>query len=186
MGFATLITMIYQWMLNDAFQPLIQHLPRIRCETSKKATEVKKANHSAYFLRRIKNLGQGLENINTIDAMSEEEINALAAAFSANEKHVRSLTEKFRHEILSARSLVVWLPRRQKSAPTSPPIGHRVSAALKSRDLGDCRATLGDPGWSWVILGGCAPFGGMMLPVPHFIRNPFDSVFTSRSAICSG
>lgn len=38
-------------------------------------------------------------------------------------------------------------PRRQKSAPTSPPIGLRVSAALKSRDLGDRRATLGDAGW---------------------------------------
>jgi hypothetical protein len=29
------------------------------------------------------------------------------------------------------------LPRRQKSAPTSPSIGDRVSAALTSRDEGD-------------------------------------------------
>lgn len=39
-----------------------------------------------------------------------------------------------------------------------------------------------DLGLSWVILDGCAPFGGKMrkmLPVPHFIRNPFRSVFTS-------
>ena len=28
------------------------------------------------------------------------------------------------------------LPRREKSAPTSPPIGHRVSAAIKTRDRG--------------------------------------------------
>lgn len=30
--------------------------------------------------------------------------------------------------------------------PDLTPIGHRVSAALESRDLGDGRATLGDPG----------------------------------------
>ena len=38
------------------------------------------------------------------------------------------------------------VPRRQKSAPDSPLIGHRVSAALLSRDAGDRRATEGDPG----------------------------------------
>ena len=36
-------------------------------------------------------------------------------------------------------------PRRQESAPASPPIGHRVSAALTSHELGDGRATLGEP-----------------------------------------
>lgn len=40
---------------------------------------------------------------------------------------------------------VLDMPRRQKSAPTSPPIGHRVSG-LWSRDLGDRRAEQGDPG----------------------------------------
>lgn len=42
------------------------------------------------------------------------------------------------------------LPRRQKSAPASPPTGPRVSAALLSRDAGDRRASLSDP-------GDCAP-----------------------------
>ena len=40
----------------------------------------------------------------------------------------------------------VDLPRRQKSAPSSPPTGSRVSAALFLRDAGDRRASLGDAG----------------------------------------
>ena len=46
------------------------------------------------------------------------------------------------------------LPRRQKSAPASPPSGPRVSAALRSRDAGEGRASLGDPG---CCLGDGAP-----------------------------
>ena len=39
--------------------------------------------------------------------------------------------------------------KRQKTAPNSPSIGHRASAALLSRELGDRRAIEGD----------CAPHG---------------------------
>ena len=38
------------------------------------------------------------------------------------------------------------VPRRQQYAPASPPTRPRVSAALRSRDAGEARASLGDPG----------------------------------------
>ena len=57
------------------------------------------------------------------------------------------------------------VPRRQKSAPASPSIGDRVSAALTSRDEGDCRATEGDPGQ-------VAPPWGELLPDLHFCLKP--------------
>ena len=41
--------------------------------------------------------------------------------------------------------LTLSLPRRQKYAPPSTSIEHWVSAALRSRDSGESRATLGDP-----------------------------------------
>ncbi len=50
----------------------------------------------------------------------------------------------------------------QKSAPASPSVGHRVSAALPSRDVDD-------PGW-------LRPFGGELLPDSHFIRNHYVSL----------
>ena len=48
----------------------------------------------------------------------------------------------------------VTMPRRQKSAPTSPPFQRRVSAALRSSDAGEGRVSLGDPG---CCLGDGAP-----------------------------
>ncbi len=42
-------------------------------------------------------------------------------------------------------------PSQQKCAPASPLLESRVSAALQSRDAGEDRARLSDPGWSGVI-----------------------------------
>lgn len=48
------------------------------------------------------------------------------------------------------------VPRRRKAAPASPRSGFGVSAALRSRDAGEGRASLGDPG---CCLGAGAPCG---------------------------
>jgi len=70
------------------------------------------------------------------------------------------------------------LPRSQKCAPDSPPFEHRVSAALLSRDAGDRRVSLGDPG---LILGDCAPLDvGELLPDCYSYQKPLRVKFMSR------
>ena len=72
----------------------------------------------------------------------------------------------------------VGMPRWQKSDPTSPSTGSRVSVALFSRDAGEGRASLGVLEWSWVT----APpwkWGNCCL-IAILIRNHYVSFSPSR------
>lgn len=74
----------------------------------------------------------------------------------------------------SARLRNPWMPSYQKSAPTSPSTGSRVSAALFSRDAGEGRASLGALG-SWVT----APLEvGELLPDCYSYQKPLHVFFT--------